>query len=62
MDDKSLALIRAGRAALTSHQKYFVQVASDAHRQQLSVVSFEAVGAKFIATVITAFCAIWKRS
>ena len=43
MNDISRIQNRVGSAALTAQQKYFVQVASDAHHQKLSVVSFEAV-------------------
>ena len=43
MNDIYRALCRVGLDALTGQQKYFVQVASEAHHQQLSVVSFEAL-------------------
>ena len=43
MNDIYRALNRVGLDALTGQQKYFVQVASDAHHQRLSVVSFEAL-------------------
>jgi len=43
MNDMSRAFNRVGLGALVGQQKYFVQVASKAHHQKLSVVSFEAI-------------------